>query len=91
VPVVFELVPDKVVAFEGEKNIQIKKQGKDQMRATVIFLIGCSVDGTSKKARPFTIFKGRPEGRLARDYQAYNNDPNSPCFIIFQYHAWYDG
>jgi hypothetical protein len=55
-----------VVAPYGEKNISIKKQGKDKVRATIILLIGYSLDGTLKKGKPFVIFKGRPQGRLAQ-------------------------
>jgi hypothetical protein len=31
-------------------------------------MVGYSLDGTEKKAKPFVIFKGKPEGRLARDF-----------------------
>jgi hypothetical protein len=46
-----------VVAPKGDKNIQILKQGKDKMRATVILLIGYDDQGMRKAAKPFIIFK----------------------------------
>jgi hypothetical protein len=91
VGVMFELVPDKIVAPSGDKNIQVKKAGKDKIRATVIFLVGYSLDLTPKKSKPFVIFKGKPEGRLAAEYTRYNNDMNSPCYVVFQDNAWTDG
>jgi hypothetical protein len=72
-----------VVAPYGEKNISIKKQGKFKVRATIILLIGYSLDGTPKKGRPFVIFKGRPQIRTAQEFEHYNRAIDSPCFLVF--------
>ncbi len=61
VEVFYVLILEKIVAPVGAQNFVIRKQGKEKLRATVIFLIAYSIDFTVlQKAKPFIIFKGIP-------------------------------
>lgn len=73
----------------GSSDNKIKTQGKEKLRATIVFMIGFSYQGI-KKAKPFIIFKGEPDGNLAHAVLNYNNNPEPKSFIAFQSNAWAD-
>ena len=66
-PIGFDVSPKSTIARKGERTVRIKKSTATQ-KATVFLAV--ARDGT--KLPPFIIFKGKPNGRIAKkDFKDY--------------------
>jgi len=69
---------------QGSKTVSLQSSGSSA-RCTV--LLGVTLSG--KKLPPFVIFKGMPNGRIAREWTGSTNYPSTSIYAV-QQKAWID-
>jgi len=52
------------LAFEGEKEIKFKSEGKEKLRLTLMPTVKFNSEGSILDIRALAIFKGKPKGRI---------------------------
>ena len=72
------------LANRGSRTISVRTSGSSS-RCSV--LLGVTMSG--EKLPPFIVFKGKPNGRIAREWTGTTEFPNS-CFYSVQEKAWVD-
>lgn len=80
----FDMVGSITLANRGTRTVSIRSSGSSS-RCTV--LLGVTLSG--KKLPPFIIFKGMPNGRIAREWTGQTVYPSS-CVYAVQQKAWID-
>ena len=85
-PIYLESISKKTVAPIGQKSINIRSNGGEKTRITVILLISTS----GEKLPPLLIFKGEKDGRKEK---ALNNNEycrKKKLFVVCQENSWAD-
>ncbi len=72
----------KTLENHGTKTVAIRVSNSDTKRAT----LASTICGDGHKLKPLLIFKGKPGGRIEREFSNYCND----CFYGVQEKAWMD-
>ena len=86
-PVFFSMVPNKTLNIAGEQSINVRTSMGSTMRLTCAVTVHAAGD----ILRPFIVFKGKCDGRIAREFQ--NPEKSGflvDCSYICQDRAWMD-
>ena len=62
---VFLMVPNKTLNVAGEQSINVRTS----MGSTMQLTCAATVSAARDNLRPFLVFKGKHDGRIARDFQ----------------------
>ncbi len=82
-PIPYSYHTSRTLALKGTKTIHVRSSTSDTKRAT----LAATVSGSGKLLKPFLIFKGKTDGRIAsKELQSYPDD----CFYACQPKAWMD-
>jgi hypothetical protein len=82
-PIPYSYHTSRTLALKGTKMIHVRSSTSDTKRAT----LAATVSGSSKLLKPFLIFKGQTNGRIAnKELQTFPAD----CFYACQQKAWMD-
>ena len=81
----FEMVSGMTLSGQGDRTVSIKKSGSSS-RCTV--LLGVTLSGD--KLPPMIIFKGQPNGRIAREWNNPEFGYPEDCEYEVQEKAWID-
>jgi hypothetical protein len=84
-PVPFNLAPKRTLEKINSTTVGIRRSGNSTTRATAALAV-CA-DGT--KLKPFVIFKGTPNGRIARD-ELHTYPSSERIAFCCQQNAWMD-
>jgi len=80
----FDMVGSVTLADKGSRTVSVKSSGSSS-RCSI--LLGVTMDG--KKLPPFIIFRGKPNGRIAREWTGNTDYPTSSIYAV-QEKAWVD-
>ena len=86
-PVFFSMVPNKTLNIAGARSINVRTSTGSTMRLTCAVTVSAAGD----ILRPFIVFKGKRDGRIAREFQ--NPEKSGflvDCSYICQDRAWMD-
>lgn len=86
VPIYFDMPGERTLEKQGTKGIIVKTNGGEKLRITVA--LTCLANG--EKLPPYVIFRGKPEGRIAKkELQALeeNEYPTDLCYNV-QQNSW---
>ena len=86
-PVLFSMVPNKTLNVAGERSINVRTSTGSTMRLTCAVTVSAARD----ILRPFIVFKGKCDGRIAHEFQ--NPEKSGflvDCSYICQDRAWMD-
>ena len=82
-PIPYSYHASRTLALRGTKTIHVRSSTSDTKRAT----LAATVTGSGKLLKPFLIFKGKTDGRIAqRELQTFPED----CITACQEKAWMD-
>ncbi len=82
-PIPYSYHASRTLALRGTKTIHVRSSTSDTKRAT----LAATVTGSGKLLKPFLIFKGKTDGRIAqRELQTFPED----CIYACQEKAWMD-
>ena len=83
----FSMVPNKTLNVAGEQSINVRRSTGSTMRLTCAVTVSAAGD----ILRPFIVFKGKRDGRIAREFQ---NPEKSGFTVDYSYicqdRAWMD-
>jgi DDE superfamily endonuclease/Transposase len=80
----FDMTGSVTLANQGSRTVSLRSSGSSA-RCTV--LLGVTFSG--KKLPPFVIFKGMPNGRIAREWTGSTDFPSTSIYAV-QQKAWID-
>ena len=80
----FDMTGAITLANRGTRTISVRTSGSSS-RCTI--LLGISMSG--EKLPPFIVYKGKPNGRIAREWTGTTDFPNSAIYAV-QDKAWVD-
>jgi len=80
----FDMTGSVTLADQGSRTVSVRSSGSSA-RCTV--LLGVTLSG--RKLPPFVIFKGKPNGRIAREWTGSTEYPTT-CIYAVQEKAWID-
>ena len=86
-PVFFSMVPNKTLNVAGERSINVRTSTGSTMQLTCAVTVSAARD----ILRPFIVFKGKRDGRIACEFQ--NPEKSgfpADCSYICQDRAWMD-
>ncbi len=82
-PIPYSYHTSRTLALKGTKTIHVRSSTSETKRAT----LAATVSGSGKLLKPFLIFKGKTDGRIAsKELQTFPAD----CFYACQEKAWMD-
>ena len=82
-PIPYSYHASRTLELKGTKTIHVRSSTSDTKRAT----LAATVSGSGKLLKPFLIFKGKTDGRIAsKELQSFPDD----CFYACQQKAWMD-
>ena len=81
-PIFFSMTPRTTLNQIGARTVNIRSSSSSTMRVTV----SVTVSSAGDMLRPLIVFKGKPNGRIAREF---SNFPNTSAFAC-QERAWMD-
>lgn len=80
----FDMTGSLTLANRGSRTVSVKSSGTS---ARCSILLGVTMDGN--KLPPFVIFRGKPGGRIAREWTGNTEYPHSSVYAV-QEKAWMD-
>ena len=83
-PLFLNMARTRTIAKIGSKTVNIKTHGQEKVRVTVILWI--VADGT--KLPPVVVFKGNPNGRVAKELEKHPLVESKQLFAFWQNKAW---
>jgi hypothetical protein len=82
-PIPYSYHTSRTLELKGKRTIHVRSSTSDTKRAT----LAAAVSGSGKLLKPFLIFKGKSDGRIAqKELQTFPGD----CFYACQPKAWMD-
>jgi len=81
-PIFFSMVPRTTLSPIGARTVHVRTSTSSTMRATVSVCITAS----GRMLPPLIIFKGKPNGRIQREFTRYNQG----AVYVVQENAWMD-
>lgn len=85
-PVYFSMVPNTTLEEEGARSVNVRSSSGSTMRVTV----AVTVTAAGGTLTPLMVFKGKPNGRIARDFTDKKAGFPDGCFYACQDTAWMD-
>ena len=83
-PLFLNMVRTKTIAKIGSKTVNIKTHGQEKVRVTAVLWI--IADGT--KLPPVLVFKGKPDGRIAKELGKHPLVESKQVFSYWHRKAW---
>ena len=83
-PLFLNMARTRAIAKIGSKTVNIKTHGQEKVRVIVILWI--VADGT--KLPPVVVFKGNPNGRVAKELEKHPLVESKQLFAFWQNKAW---
>lgn len=81
-PIFFSMEPKTTIHFAGSRTVNIRSSSSSTMRVTV----AAAVTAEGGLITPMIVFKGQPNGRIARTFGTFPNGSEYCC----QENAWMD-